>query len=189
MFHNALDSLYFLSMLTLGVSTFVAPIVIIPKMTADPLVNERGPTSGIGYSVSDFMVLFAMLGVGMTGATVLLKDYEFYKIAYVVVFMSLAGGIWWTSVVSLSRAGIKSQLHRTLILGLATPGVWLGSFGTVFGAIASVQSRGHFVFIGAAVSSVLMLLISHRYIVWVYRIHGVVTTYVVRHGPHFDCTS
>lgn len=173
--------MYFASIMVVF-AVVIIPIVIIPRLTADPLARHRDKkTRSVDYSMTDFMILFAMLGIGITLPGVLKKvaiigfDSTIYY-AYIVVFMILTGGIWWTTVISLSRANLKSQLHRSLILGFAVPLIWCGSFCMLFGAITSVGSGGDLLYIGVGIASLLAVIAAHRYIAWAYRNCGVVAS-------------
>ena len=175
------------------VISILAPMIILAMglirfATKDPLRAQRPSSTGRQIRNGDYIFLAAMLALPAAYATFTFSNGNLLSL-HNVLYPSIALAHWRSSVRVMSRAGVNSQLHRTLVTVAAIPLVWVGAYGlgtslVVLGAAiyATAQTplpnewsdRAIFmcpVLLGFA----LLLLAARKYIASVYLKHGMIT--------------
>ncbi len=161
---------------------------LIRLVSRDPLRSRRPSLARPRFRRSDYVLLTALMALPLGYAifTFLSGHLLSYRnLLYPAIVLTH----WQRSVRTMSRAGVNSQLHRTLVTVLAIPLSWLGAYGfalslVIFGAVMyaagfEALSNEWFtraIFMGAIVIAFGLVLVAVRkYIAWVYRNRGVIT--------------
>ena len=171
-----------------------APMILVAMslirwVTKDPLRSQR--TSSVGPLIrnGDYIVLAAMLALPAAHAAFTFSNgylLSFHNLLYPSIVLAH----WWSSVRSMSRAGVNSQLHRTLVTVVAIPLVWVGAYGlatslVILGAaiytttqapIPSEWLTQALLMCLVLLGFVLLLVAARKYIAWVYCNRGTVAS-------------